>query len=536
MTLNLTITNVEKLENGVSTRLRLDRHGAVVGRSPQADWSLPDPQHFISSTHCEIDYRDGVYVLVDRSTNGVFVNAGQARLAGPHVIRDGDEIAIGHYLVACKLEGAAALASPAQAPQDGWSGWDSHAGPAQAATAAAADAWDRPQSQPAISGVGPMSSHWAAPAATVPEPPSSVWTQAAAPVEPASAWSSPVGPPAEQPSAVDVWGNLADGNSVDWSRAGFGGQPAAPPALAPAPARDPFGLSTPAAGEAGAAFGGPASPAPAPPSTHDPFGAPVVAPPRPDPFGAPPPAAASPAWGAPAPAAQPKGWEATVAPGHAPAAPPPFAEPSPAVRPPAGAAAVDPGGWAAFLAGAGLAPGDVKADPQAAMAAAGTLLRRLVGGMVMMLEARMRAKAQLGAQATALDLDGNNPLKFARSPEKALAQLLAPPERGFMAAERSVEDGFRDLQAHQMATLAAMQGALAATLARFSPQAIRERATMRGLLAKIVPSAREAELWKAYEREFEGVARGSDEAFMDVFAKQFRLAYEKATADLKARN
>jgi predicted component of type VI protein secretion system len=58
---------------------------------------------------------------------------------------------------------------------------------------------------------------------------------------------------------------------------------------------------------------------------------------------------------------------------------------------------------------------------------------------------------------------------------------------------------------------------------------------MRGLLAKIVPSARDAELWKAYEREFEGVARGSDEAFMDIFAKEFKQAYERVSAEMKAR-
>jgi type VI secretion system FHA domain protein len=158
-----------------------------------------------------------------------------------------------------------------------------------------------------------------------------------------------------------------------------------------------------------------------------------------------------------------------------------------------------------------------------------------VAGLIVMLEARARAKAQLGAQGTSLEFDGNNPLKFARSPEKALAQLLNPPERGFMAPDRAIEDAFRDLQAHQMATLAAMQGALAATLARFSPDAIRNRAETRGLLAKIIPSAREAALWQAYEREFEGVARGSDEAFMDVFAKEFREAYQAAVADMKKK-
>ncbi|MCC7267706.1 MAG: type VI secretion system-associated FHA domain protein TagH, partial [Caulobacteraceae bacterium] len=190
---------------------------------------------------------------------------------------------------------------------------------------------------------------------------------------------------------------------------------------------------------------------------------------------------------------------------------------------------------AALAAAAGLEPEDLKAAPDETLAAAGRLLNRLVAGMVVMLEARARAKAQLGAQGTSLEFAGNNPLKFARAPGKAVAQLLNPPERGFMDADLAVEDAFRDLQAHQMATLVAMQGALASTLARFSPEAIRSRAETRGILAKIIPSARDAALWEAYEREFEGVARGSDEAFMDVFAKEFREAYEKAARDLKQK-
>jgi type VI secretion system protein ImpI/type VI secretion system protein len=73
-----------------------------------------------------------------------------------------------------------------------------------------------------------------------------------------------------------------------------------------------------------------------------------------------------------------------------------------------------------------------------------------------------------------------------------------------------------------------MQGALRATLDRFSPDAIRKRAETRGILGRILPGARDAALWQAYQKEFGGVAQGSDEAFMDVFAKEFRKAYEDA--------
>ena len=58
-----------------------------------------------------------------------------------------------------------------------------------------------------------------------------------------------------------------------------------------------------------------------------------------------------------------------------------------------------------------------------------------------------------------------------------------------MNSDRAVEDAFYDLQSHQMATLKAMQGALRATLDRFSPESIRNRAETQGFLASILPAA-----------------------------------------------
>jgi predicted component of type VI protein secretion system len=51
------------------------------------------------------------------------------------------------------------------------------------------------------------------------------------------------------------------------------------------------------------------------------------------------------------------------------------------------------------------------------MARAGGLLRRLVSGMVVMVESRARAKSQMGAESTSLQVDGNNPIKFSRTPK-----------------------------------------------------------------------------------------------------------------------
>ncbi|QGN55433.1 type VI secretion system-associated FHA domain protein TagH [Novosphingobium sp. Gsoil 351] len=277
---------------------------------------------------------------------------------------------------------------------------------------------------------------------------------------------TPVQAPPMPPGDDDIWNKFAASNSIDWKRGGFGAAAPAPP---PAAWPDPVAASPVAASQ----------PSPAPPS-------PAPAP-------------------APAPLAQ----------SEAPAA---------MAQAPAAELALE-----AFLAGAGVPPDTVQQDPAAALHQAGMLLRGLVAGMVMMLEARARAKSQMGAQGTGLEISGNNPLKFARNPDQALRHILNPAERGFMGADLAVEDGWRDLQAHQLATLKAMQGALRSTLERFSPKSIRSRAETRGMLEKILPGARDAALWKAYEREFSGVAFDSDEAFMDMFAKEFRKAYDDIT-------
>ncbi len=464
MMLTLSIRGGATAGGNVPADLVLDRHGAFVGRAGECDWVLPDPTRHLSSRHFEIRFDGREYLLVDHSSNGTFLARTGEQVRGQHVLRDGDLISAGPYTLAAAL-GAASQAAPWRgwhdeepgettstsggwgdapaAPSAGWapaptagsagwppppsrgeSNWKPQTGPSLARQDPyrAAAGWDSPAAAPRIS------DGWAAPAIQ-PAPVRSAWDSATPPPDPASAWSSAAPDRPRRPTPDDLWGQIAEGNVVDWARGGFG-QPVEP-------ARDPLGLSPPAP-------------------------------------------------------------------------PPPTAQQSPATDP--------------FLGALGLDPARLAPD---AAAQAALLFRRLVAGMVVMLEARARAKAQLGAEATAYSPHGHNPLKYARAPEEALAMLLGVPQPGFMPPERAVEDAFEDLQSHQMATLRAMQGALRTTLERFSPSAIRARAKADGLLERILPAARDAALWQAYEREFGGVAQGSDEAFLDMFAKEFREAYNQ---------
>ena len=552
MSLTLSIRNVASLDNGMPVDFVLNRRGAMIGRAATCEWSLPDPRNYISSRHAEVTYREGFYLFTDLSTNGTFLNGAGERMAGPRRIETGDLFLIGHYEITASLTGEALAAverhgeqSAAEAHRQGGWGWEAAGGggpppaPSPGGWGApggdtgwgappeptgdgwgappASDGWAAPdqpgwapQVGPSLSTPapyaprggdagpprsGPMDSgnSWApppqAPEARAPSP----WDSALPPAEQSSGWSSaaPDRPRAATPN--DIWGSMENSNVVDWARANFGQKPEGP--------SDPLGLNKRPADALPREL--PRAPA-APP--EEPVG-----------------------WGAPAapaaPAASPTagGWASPVAP--TPAPPPPA---HPAQQPPPPASIQPDIGHllAAFATAAGLQPEQVKQPSPEMLTRAGDLLRRLASGLVVMVEARARAKSQLGAEQTRLEFDGNNPIKFARSPDQALAALLNPPERGFMPAERAIEDAYHDLQSHQMATLKAMQGALRATLDRFSPAAIKQRAETGGFLTRLLPGGREATLWATYEREFSGVAQGSDEAFMDVFAKEFRQAYE----------
>ena len=213
MTLVLTIKALDRLDNGEAARLKLDRHGARIGRSPHMDWCLPDPRSYISSAHCEIEYRDDGYLLVDRSTNGTFVNRSTARITSPHRIADGDVILVGHYEIEARLDRGREADNPAAAPA-AWGGWDSHGAREPVGDPAR---WDQPPARAATSGQGSVSGAWAPPRMEPTPQPSSAWAAAQPQAPPPSAWSSE---PAVQatPAAVDVWGQLAVTNEVDWAR------------------------------------------------------------------------------------------------------------------------------------------------------------------------------------------------------------------------------------------------------------------------------------------------------------------------------
>lgn len=102
MFIGLKIDNVDSLPNGGPLSFQAHDRGFEIGRENR-DWTLPDPDKFISGRHCEVRYENGGFWLYDVSRNGTFVNGTNQRLASPHRLGNGDKLRIGRYLVSVSI-------------------------------------------------------------------------------------------------------------------------------------------------------------------------------------------------------------------------------------------------------------------------------------------------------------------------------------------------------------------------------------------------------------------------------------------------
>ena len=76
-----------------------------IGRGPENDWVLPDPDRHLSKRHCLIAYRSGCWQLADLSTNGTYLNHETDPIgrSPPRDLRDGDRLRCGAYEIEIRI-------------------------------------------------------------------------------------------------------------------------------------------------------------------------------------------------------------------------------------------------------------------------------------------------------------------------------------------------------------------------------------------------------------------------------------------------
>jgi type VI secretion system protein ImpI/type VI secretion system protein len=461
-----------------------------IGRGPDNDWIMPDPDRMMSKKHCVVAFRNGGWAIADTSTNGTFLNrdaepVGAGQIRG---LQDGDRIRFGAYEIEVRIEQESSFAQPRpggafgasqSSPFDDPFGDDVFASRPPPAETFTSSAFGH---DPLFGGPSPKESV-TMPTRYDPLAPAADDDFFAAPTVPdhSQSFSDAFRPPPVAPKLIP---------DDDWDL----GFPSAPPARPVAPPQPPAPMAAPVA-----------APLPAAPPLS-PFT-------EPEDYLSPPPVFTPP----PAPV--------QIAP--VPAAPVPAPAPPPA--PPAAAAAPVADLLAAFLAGAGMS-GRQPENPMATMQAVGAAFRATVSGIRQALIARSSIKGEFRIEQTMIRARGNNPLKFSADDDDALSALLGVGRRTDVTAEAAVADALRDMRLHELATVAAMQGAVRTLLAGLDPAKLLAEAT-----GGMLPAQKKAKAFDAYEKLHETVTRALADDFDSVFGKAFARAYEAAMRDISAK-
>ena len=463
-----------------------------IGRGPDNDWIMADPERLLSKRHCVVAFRNGGWAIADLSTNGTYLNRDAEPIGNQQLrdLRDGDRIRLGAYEIEARIAEEQDFRAAPGAFAGGGSAFDDPFGDDVFAPK------PPPQDRFTSAAFGTNDPLFGGPAQPAPVTLPEDFNPFADPDHGLGAPTQPDHTPSFSDAFRPPAAKIVPLPDDDWDLSLHGKAPASPPA----PPAQEQGVSGPAWGKDESA---------------NPFAEPTdfVSPPAP-------PAALSPAAFQPAvpPPAAPQ-----------PAAPPPAA---PLSAPPA---AAGPGGdalLAAFLAGAGLQAAH-PAQPEALMRSLGATFRALVSGIRQALIARSAIKGEFRIEQTMIRARGNNPLKFSADDDDALTALLGLGRRVETGPEAAVADALRDMRLHELATMAAMQDAVRALLAQLDPARLKAESEGGGMT--LLPAQKKARAFDAYEKLHATVTRALADDFDSVFGKSFARAYETALREISAR-
>ncbi len=110
MALKLTVLTDQRAPLGPRGSIVFGVGGGSIGRAHDNDWVLPDPQRYLSAHHARVRFSNGAFHLLDTSSNGVFINERTTALGrrGSYLLRDGDRLRLGEYLIAVSIDDEAA--------------------------------------------------------------------------------------------------------------------------------------------------------------------------------------------------------------------------------------------------------------------------------------------------------------------------------------------------------------------------------------------------------------------------------------------
>jgi type VI secretion system protein ImpI len=469
--MSLLLTLEEAPRSQAVRQTRLDQGEMVVGRSPDADWQIDDPDMFVSRAHCRFSAGQDGYFVTDTSSSGLFIDGSDSPLGAGNTarLRDGMRLRLGDYVLGVAVNDGEPPAPPPRQPAA-----------SRAPVSLDHDDFFSARVEPEPQRPRPQN---------LPDP----FEQPKPGAYRAQGEDAPRSPAFDDPFSLD---------------------PVATPEQAPPPRND----RAEAGGWAPAPSAEPWQEKPAPKHEPTSFG---------DGFDREPetPAAAARASAAAA-TPDPAPWDrpARADTGAAPRQSAARAAPRPSQAAPAGDMALH----AAFLRGAGMDEADAAGrDPLADMEKFGREYRLMLEGLMQLLRKRAEEKGNARIEQTVVGASDVNPLKFLPTADDALATIFAERSPGFLAGEAAIADAVRDLAEHHVRAWRGVQAALRRMIDRFDPAALEEELKAGSALGTLLSGGRGAKLWELYQKRHREIAQSAEQRFLGEIGADFRDAYEE---------
>ena len=502
MSVTFKIISYQRLTPGQQETFQTDLEKFSIGRSPENNWALPDPQRFMSGTHCWIENRGGTWYVIDTSTNGVFINGSDQRMAKNDsvALKIGDQIRIGDYELELAQQDSSSPGVSSSALPDPFLDDDDFFSQAETSISEAAPQDGRQELKEVNTPLSQMDSSLLGSSVSIddlyqldeeetPEPPPSLASGGNQGSVLDHHFSSPhvqqSPPPAATPPPADddllnkyavPLDEIPDNWDDDFDE---DDQTEQPPSAAPAAPSIPDSYSAPAAEPHSAAE-------PAQPST------PAAE------YTPPPPAQPPPAQHTPAPAARSLNADSAIA---------------------------------AFAAGAELDLDLLQvADEEAFFRDLGGLLKTMTQGLMQAIASRGQVKSEFRLEQTMIAPTENNPFKFSVSPKEAMLRLINRTDGAYLSGSQAASEAVDDINAHQLAVMAGTEAALKSILHRFDPDKLEKRFSKD---SKSVSLLKKARYWDFYKVLYTEISEAVDDDFQQLFGAEFSNAYEQQLDRLK---
>lgn len=464
--------------------------GGTLGRSTDCTLVLPDPDRVTSSMHARIEFSAGSFLLVDTSTNGTYHKL-PTTLIGKNrrvTLADGDRVYIGDFVLRVDIDdGFPAEPSRAQPPMPE----ASQKPPTSAgASASSDDSWDLDEFSAAWGDEDEPAASPSSKSAQQDDEPERSYTNS-----PEREFFSP-------PSSTTSAGGEVIPDDWDDFLTGFHGAGESDKAAPQAPIESP-------------------PPPPPPPDSPDLWpeqeagGADEI-----DPLDAlidPPGLSRSDADSFPPP-------ESHSTPPHAVPSEPLPPIPRPATSAPIPATAVPRP--AASVEASSLSSDETH-----------EILRAVTRGLMALLQSRSEIKNEFRISQTRFAQTENNPLKFSPDADEALKRVLGGGDsQGFLTGARAFEDALKDIQAHQLAILSAVQRAIESSISQFDPVELEKKLQRISPISAKTPGLKAAKCWNLFTVHYDEVAGRMRDDARQLFLTEFAEAYEEASNALVRGN